>query len=1315
MSNGNINSVGDAIKNVTKALREFQAEMAKVTSSNGASGAFNDLNRSASSVISTIGKVGQTVNSTVNKVVSTIRSILSTVKTVFNSSLSIVTGFKSGIEKIVSIFGSLGNRVKSLFTGMHDSTKSAGDSVNILSGTFTELKSKIDLISSAISKLFNNDFTNSALNLYQSIYSFKNIVGTELTQSTIDWGNSMERVLGLSARHMIADLNELSGTIYGLGIAASDVPVASENILMVSRYLATMGAAGGDATAVMTKLQSALAGIPRSAYSLGIRLDVGQLNQYLKGLKAMGGEYANISTNFSELNTEAQSYIRYSALISQFSNKYDIKTFADALDTTTGRITQLKEAIYNMKTVIGQAVIEAFGKIANFVTYIVNFITAQVQKIAQFFHIDMDFSADTNSSGKAFEVLGDTAEDTANRIEDIEKATKKAKKSLFGFDKVTKLSSNNNSTDSSSVSDGFDYSKLFNSALDSLDDLEGKTKSLDERIKEQLDNWKKSLKEFAVEKTGRIDFDLGFDWSKIQANLKQVLDNIKSFTSKWGNFAIEIGLKFLDDINIGVISTKFSELLSKFTDVANTVSAILIPAFRKLYDETLKPIVEWAGIKIAEAIDYCILKLGEFSNWFVDNKDTISNFITDSLPNGIKELGARLSEAFNALFKGNISLDTVVTVSQLEYGDSWIKFLNVLYEINSIGSSVADIISGLAKSFGSFLKEEGLPWLNEQLEKFSGWLATHKKNIEDILTKIGSFAWEGFKGFVDIVGKLVNFAVENPDTVVNMFKGLIALKVGSWFATTAAGIGETALKLKALTAMKNLPSTLSALTGAGSAATAAGAIGAVGSGLNDLDGYDDLFDYWYAKRMPDFATLGQGFGAAALPDFATLGEGFTATAGAGAGISVGAIAGITAAVVALALAFKDLWDNCESFRAKFEEMGERIASAWQSVTDRFSKTSELGQKFTELGNKLSEIGDKLYSIWEKIRPVFDLLFTAIGEGLTGLIEGVLTGLGTFIDSIINIISGIADTILGILNLDLGQLIDGITAIIDGIAGSLFSVLDIAITTLINWIGSIGENIVAGFKDGIDKAWQGIKEWVTGLFDSFIGWIKDILGIHSPSTVFSDIGGFLIEGLKNGITTAFNGLLESAQNLMNNLVDKFREAKDKALNIWDGAKDEFKKVVDKIGEVFSGIKDGIANAFTKAKNGAIEIWNNVTGQGSQSRTVQAKAPMSARSIQLTEFAGFRAGGGSIPKGSTVIANEGGRLEMIGKVPGGQSVVANNQMITEQIYKAVSQAMIDALSRVNFNQGGGDVVIKNEGIAIYDEATLRTLKRKLNEID
>ncbi|MFX1735411.1 hypothetical protein PXJ20_02175 [Paraburkholderia sp. A1RI_3L] len=75
----------------------------------------------------------------------------------------------------------------------------------------------------------------------------------------------------------------------------------------------------------------------------------------------------------------------------------------------------------------------------------------------------------------------------------------------------------------------------------------------------------------------------------------------------------------------------------------------------------------------------------------------------------------------------------------------------------------------------------------------------------------------------------------------------------------------------------------------------------------------------------------------------------------------------------------------------------------------------------------------------------------------------------------------------------------------------------------DWFGNIGSrfmefggNLVSGLVDGITNGLGAVKNAITGLADSTVGWFKEKLGIHSPSRVFGELGGFIGQGAALGM-------------------------------------------------------------------------------------------------------------------------------------------------------------------------------------------------------
>lgn len=75
---------------------------------------------------------------------------------------------------------------------------------------------------------------------------------------------------------------------------------------------------------------------------------------------------------------------------------------------------------------------------------------------------------------------------------------------------------------------------------------------------------------------------------------------------------------------------------------------------------------------------------------------------------------------------------------------------------------------------------------------------------------------------------------------------------------------------------------------------------------------------------------------------------------------------------------------------------------------------------------------------------------------------------------------------------------------------------------------IGKNIVNGLWNGIKSAWSNLINKVTGLFGSLVNGIKDGLGIHSPSKVFAGIGENMAKGLGVGWDDTISGVSTQMQ-------------------------------------------------------------------------------------------------------------------------------------------------------------------------------------------
>lgn len=100
--------------------------------------------------------------------------------------------------------------------------------------------------------------------------------------------------------------------------------------------------------------------------------------------------------------------------------------------------------------------------------------------------------------------------------------------------------------------------------------------------------------------------------------------------------------------------------------------------------------------------------------------------------------------------------------------------------------------------------------------------------------------------------------------------------------------------------------------------------------------------------------------------------------------------------------------------------------------------------------------------------------------------------------------------------------------------------------------NVGKNVVGGLWNGIKGVAGGLWNGIKGIGRGIINGFKSIFGIHSPSTVFAGIGGYLMEGLANGITNTADSVNRSLEDVADGALDI---AQSSAMRLLDVLNDE----------------------------------------------------------------------------------------------------------------------------------------------------------------
>lgn len=236
-------------------------------------------------------------------------------------------------------------------------------------------------------------------------------------------------------------------------------------------------------------------------------------------------------------------------------------------------------------------------------------------------------------------------------------------------------------------------------------------------------------------------------------------------------------------------------------------------------------------------------------------------------------------------------------------------------------------------------------------------------------------------------------------------------------------------------------------------------------------------------------------------------------------------------------------------------------------------------------------------------------------------------------------------------------------------------------------GNISLGILKGIKDGI----VGIGEWIVDhVFTPFIDGFKKAFGIHSPSTVMAEQGGFVISGLLKGVEDKagnFFGYIKDIPGKTVNFIGDIKgKVHSKGTDIIQGLKEGFTDRWDSftgiLSELPNKIQDAVPNLFDV---GAGIIQNFANGFSS----IHIPMPhigwdWSGGNINIGNWSfslprfnlQWYAQGGFPAAGQLFVANEAGP-ELVGKM-GNRNAVVNNNQIVEGIKAGVFEAVLDALN-------------------------------------
>jgi phage-related protein len=233
-----------------------------------------------------------------------------------------------------------------------------------------------------------------------------------------------------------------------------------------------------------------------------------------------------------------------------------------------------------------------------------------------------------------------------------------------------------------------------------------------------------------------------------------------------------------------------------------------------------------------------------------------------------------------------------------------------------------------------------------------------------------------------------------------------------------------------------------------------------------------------------FATIGEAVGAL-MTTFQTLREVFYTVLGA-----------ITTQVDIFWGIVGPVWDQLV---AVFADAMAQLSPLGAVLDDAFGGIQEQGQAMAPIGEFLGQIVTAIMNVVGVLVQILVPIIRFVFPLIVGYIKDV-------IQNFINIYNTIQYVFSGQLSRDIAtwwtNTINGITEKINGFIAT---------------IKSIGKNIMQGLMDGVESMRQKLYDTFGGIVSGAVSWLKNLLGIASPSKLMAEtIGRPMGQGIAAGI-------------------------------------------------------------------------------------------------------------------------------------------------------------------------------------------------------
>lgn len=226
------------------------------------------------------------------------------------------------------------------------------------------------------------------------------------------------------------------------------------------------------------------------------------------------------------------------------------------------------------------------------------------------------------------------------------------------------------------------------------------------------------------------------------------------------------------------------------------------------------------------------------------------------------------------------------------------------------------------------------------------------------------------------------------------------------------------------------------------------------------------------------------------------------------------------------------WEGAKSsLKQIWEKIKQAASQIWEGIKQVIKNHIEIAVK---IGKQLWETFKAHVSqIWNSIKTAASNIFNNIKTTIINAVQNAKTSaVNKFNEMKSNVINAISN-MLSTVKTRITQL--------PRTVGQAFQNAVNSARRFISSAASVGSNLISGFVNGVRSAAHRLISAVTGAVSNAINGAKRLLGIHSPSRVFKDIGINTMLGAAIGIEDTSKKPLKAVESMADDMISTFNKS------------------------------------------------------------------------------------------------------------------------------------------------------------------------------